>query len=87
MQSSLGFPGGADDTTLMAKSEEKLKNLLMRVEEESEKAGLKLNIVKTKITASSPPISRQIDAPWKESYDKPSPSPVPFEGSLTLTLT
>jgi len=52
MQSSLGFPGGADDTTLMAKSEE-LKNLLMRVEEESEKAGLKLNIEKTKITASS----------------------------------
>ena len=43
----------------------------MKVEEESEKAGLKLNIVKTKITASSPPISRQIDAPWKESYDKP----------------
>ena len=87
MQSSLGFPGGADDTTLMAKSEEKLKNLLMRVEEESEKAGLKLSIVKTKITASSPPISQQIDAPWKESYDKPSPSPVPSEGSLTLTLT
>ena len=52
MQSSLGFLGGADDTTLMATSEE-LKNLLMRVEEESEKAGLKLNIEKTKITASS----------------------------------
>ena len=74
MQSSLGFPGGADDTTLIAKSEEELKNFLMRVEEESE-AGLKFNIEKTKITASSPPISRQIDAPWKESYDKPSPAP------------
>ena len=54
MQSSLGFPGGADDTTLMAKSEEKLKNLLMRVEEESEKAGLKLNIQKTEIMGPSP---------------------------------
>ena len=53
MQSSLGFLGGADDTTLMAKSEEELKNLLIKVKEESEKAGLKLNIEKTKITASS----------------------------------
>ena len=44
----------ADDTTLMAKSEEELKSLLMKVEEESEKAGLKLNIPKTKIMASSP---------------------------------
>ena len=43
----------ADDTTLMAESEEKLKNLLIRVEEESEKAGLKFNIQKTKIMASS----------------------------------
>ena len=42
----------ADDTTLMAESEEKLKDLLMKVKEESEKAGLKLNIQKTKITAS-----------------------------------
>ena len=44
----------ADDTTLMAESEEELKSLLMKVEEESEKAGLKLNIQKTKIMASSP---------------------------------
>ena len=44
----------ADDTTLMAKSEEKLKSLLMKVKDESEKAGLKLNIQKTKIMASSP---------------------------------
>ena len=50
----------ADDTTLMAESEE-LKNLLMKVEEESEKAGLKLNIQKTKIMASSPITSWQID--------------------------
>ena len=44
----------ADDTTLMAESEEELKNLLMRVKEKSEKAGLKLNIQKTKIMASGP---------------------------------
>ena len=44
----------ADDTTLMAESEEELKSLLVRVKEESEKAGLKLNIHKTKIMASSP---------------------------------
>ena len=44
----------ADDTTLMAESEEKLKSLLMKVKEESEKAGLKLNIQKTKIMASGP---------------------------------
>ena len=51
----------ADDTTLMAESEEKLKSLLMKVKEESEKVGLKLNIQKTKIMASSPIISWQID--------------------------
>ena len=44
----------ADDTTFMAESEGELKSLLMKVEEESEKVGLKLNIQKTKITASSP---------------------------------
>ena len=44
----------ADDTTLMAESEEKLKSLLMKMKEESEKAGLKLNIQKTKIMASGP---------------------------------
>ena len=51
----------ADDTTLMAESKEELKNLLMKVKEKSEKVGLKLNIQKTKITASSPMTSRQID--------------------------
>ena len=50
----------ADDTTLMAESEEELKSLLMKVEEESEKVGLKLNIQKTKIMASSPITSWQI---------------------------
>ena len=51
----------ADDTTLMAESEEELKNLLMKVKEESEKVGLKLNIQKTKIMASSCITSWQID--------------------------
>ena len=51
----------ADDTTLMAESEEELKSLLMKVKEESEKVGLKLNIQKTKIMASGPIISWQID--------------------------
>ena len=51
----------ADDTTLMAEREEELKSLLMRAKEESEKAGLKLNIWKTKIMASGPIISWQID--------------------------
>ena len=51
----------ADDTTLMAESEEELKILLMKVKEESEKNGLKLNIQKTKIMASGPIISWQID--------------------------
>ena len=51
----------ADDTTLMAESEEELKNLLMKVKEESEKIGLKLNIQKTKIMAPSPITSCQTD--------------------------
>ena len=51
----------ADDTTLMAECEEELKSLLMKVKEESEKVGLKLNIQKTKIMASSPITSWQID--------------------------
>ena len=51
----------ADDTTLMAESEEELKSLLMKVKEESEKVGLKLNIQKTKITESSSITSWQID--------------------------
>ena len=50
-----------NDTTLMAESEEELKSLLMKVKEESEKVGLKLNIQKTKIMASGPIISWQID--------------------------
>ena len=72
----------ADDTILMAESEEELKSLLMKVKEESEKVGLKLNIQKTKIMVSGPIISWQIDGetvsdfiltltPWKESYDQP----------------
>ena len=51
----------ADDTTFMAETEEELKSLLMKVKEESEKVGLKLNIQKTKITASGPITSWQID--------------------------
>ena len=51
----------ADDTTLMAESDEELKSLLMKVKEESEKVGLKLNIQKTKIMASNPITSWQID--------------------------
>ena len=51
----------ADDTTLMAESEEELKSLLMKVKEESEKAGVKLNIQKTKVMASDPITSWQID--------------------------
>ena len=57
----------ADDTTLMAKNEEELKSLLMRVKEKSEKAGLKLNIQKTKIVASSPITSWQIDRETMET--------------------
>ena len=56
-----------DDITLMAESEEELNNLLMKVKEESEKAGLKLNIQKTKITASSPIASWQIDGETMET--------------------
>ena len=56
----------ADDTTLMAESEEKLKSLLMKVKEESEKVGLKLNIQKTKIMASRPTASWQIDGETME---------------------
>ena len=57
----------ADETTLMAESEEELKNLLMKVKEESEKVGLKLNIQKTKIMASGPIISWQIDGETVET--------------------
>ena len=57
----------ADDTTLAAESKEELKSLLMKVKEESEKVGLKLNIQKTKIMASSPITSRQIDGETMET--------------------
>ena len=57
----------ADDTTLMAESEEELKSLLMKVKEESEKVGLKLNIQKTKIMASGPITSWQIDGETVET--------------------
>ena len=57
----------ADDTTLMAESEEELKSLLMRVKEESEKVGLKLNIQKTKVMASSPSLhGKQMGKQWKQ---------------------
>ena len=57
----------AEDTTLMAESKEELKSLLMKVKEESEKAGLKLNIQKTKIIASGPIISWQVDGETVET--------------------
>ena len=57
----------ADDTTFMAESKEELKSLLMKVKEESEKVGFKLNIQKTKIMASNPIISWQIDGEKKET--------------------
>ena len=58
----------ADDTTLMAESKEELKSLLMKVKEESEKVGLKLNIQKTKITASSPITSWQVDRKQQKQW-------------------
>ena len=57
----------ADDTTLMAESKEELKSLLMKVKEESEKVGLKLSILKTKIMASGPLTSWQIDGETMET--------------------
>ena len=57
----------ADDTTVMAESEEELKSLLMKVKEESEKVGLKLNIQRTKIMASNPITSWQIDGETMET--------------------
>ena len=56
----------ADNTTLMAESKKETKSLLMKVKEQSEKAGLKLNIQKTKIMASSPIASQQIEKQWKQ---------------------
>ena len=60
----------ADDTTLMAESEEELKSLLMKVKEESEKVGLKLNIQKTKIMASGPITSWEIDGETVETVSE-----------------
>ena len=60
----------SDDTTLMAESEEELKSLLMKVKEESEKVGLKLNIQKTKIMASGPITSWQIDEEKNGNSDR-----------------
>ena len=64
---NIHHPRYADDTTLMAESEEELKSLLMKVKEESEKVGLKLNIQKTKIMASSPKTLWQIDGETVET--------------------
>ena len=73
-QAGINIAGGnisnlryGDDNTLMAESEEELKNLLMKEKEESEKVGLKLNIQKTKIMASGPITSRQIDGETVET--------------------
>ena len=68
MPGEISNPRYADDTTLMAENEEELKNLLMKVKEESEKAGLKINIQKTKIMASGPITSWQIDRETVRDY-------------------
>ena len=70
----------ADDTTLMAESEEELKSLLMKVKEESEKVGLKLNIHKTKIMASGPITSRQTD---RETVETVSDSKITADGDCS----
>ena len=76
----------ADDTTLMAESEEELKSLLMRVKAESEKAGLKLNIQKTKIMASGPITSWQIDRETIETVtDFISGAPISLQ-MMTATM-
>ena len=67
----------ADDTTIMAESEEELKGLLMKVKEKSEKVGLKLNIQKTKIMASGPITSWQIDGETVADY---------FSGGVTAAM-
>ena len=70
----------ADDTTLMAESEEELESLLMKVKEESEKVGLKLNIQKTKIMASGPITSWEIDGEqWKQCQTLFSWAPKPLQ--------
>ena len=71
----------ADDTTLVAENEEELKSLLMKVKEDSEKVGIKLNIQKTKIVASGPITSRQIDGETVETV-----SDFIFLGSKSLQM-
>ena len=68
----------ADDTTLMAESEEELKSLLMKVRVESEKVGLKLNIQKIKIMASSPITSWEIDGKTVENYSRDGNTKPPY---------
>ena len=76
-----------DDTTLMAETEEELKSLLMKVKEESEKTGLKLNIQKTKITASHPITSRQMDGEkWKLTDFIFLDSNITAEGTAAIKL-
>ena len=70
MPGKISITSDTDDTTLMAESEEELKSLLMKVKEESGKVGLKLNIQKTKIKASSPVISWQIDGKTMETVTR-----------------
>ena len=69
----------ADDTTLIAESEEELKSLLMKLKVESEKVGLKLNIQKTKIMASSPIISWEIDGETAPSSSRRQPLTLPHK--------
>ena len=78
----------ADDTTLMAESEEELKSLLMNVKEESEKVGLKLNIQKTKIMASGPTTSWQLDGETVErvAYNIFLGSKITADGDCSLEI-
>ena len=76
----------ADNTTLMAQSEEELKSLLMKVKEESEEAGLKLNIQKMKIMASSPITSWQIDGETVETVRKDLKSSLFWEAPKSLQM-
>ena len=78
----------ADDTTLMAESEEELKSLLMKVKEESDKVGLKLNIQKTKIMASGPITSWQIDGDTVETVSDFSflVSKIPADGDCSCEI-
>ena len=77
----------ADDTTLMAESEEELKSLLMQVKEKSEKVGLKLNIQKTKIMASGPITSWQIGKQWQTLFLGTAKSPQMVAAAMKLKDT